>query len=119
MADFGLAKAVSKTSVVGTHTIKSGTPGFQAPEQLMGTCTCPISCDVYAMGGVITETFTSRQLWPSLSPYQIIYKVTIEKIMPDITGVPEELKSTVVKCFAPFDERLSSIQLLNLIGHTL
>ena len=34
LADFGLSKVMNECDVAGTTTMKAGTPGFQAPEQL-------------------------------------------------------------------------------------
>ena len=34
LTDFGLAKAMGATTVLGTRTMMAGSPGYQAPEQL-------------------------------------------------------------------------------------
>ena len=51
VADFGLARAISATRAIETHTMLSGTTGFQAPEQLKQE-NIDARCDVYAFGGV-------------------------------------------------------------------
>ena len=48
----------------------TGTPGFQAPEQLSGTH-IGVECDVYAFGAVMVVLFSERPVWPNLSPYQM------------------------------------------------
>ena len=56
LADFGLAKVVTESGTTTSSTLIGGTPGFQAPEQLKGGKLTP-KCDIYALGGVITELF--------------------------------------------------------------
>ena len=76
VADFGLARAISATRAIGTHNMLSGTPRFQAPEQLKQE-NIGVLCDVYAFGGVLVELFGGRPLWPMLSHFQIMYNVTV------------------------------------------
>ena len=88
MADFGLARLITNTGGTSTKTTtKCGTPAFQAPEQFKDE---PITCkaDVYAVGCVLVELFGGRPLWPNLQPFQIMYKVGIEKILPEHSHVP-------------------------------
>ena len=59
MADFGL---LNDCDLVGSTTMRAGTPGFQAPEQLQGK-SISSKCDVYSLGGVITELFGEVPLW--------------------------------------------------------
>lgn len=77
IADFGLAISMRKTNVLGTATMRSGTPGFQFPEQLKGEAVTEKS-DIYAFGGVMTELFGEKPLWDQLSPYTITFKVACE-----------------------------------------
>ena len=64
--------------MAGTKTMMSGTPGFQAPEQLQAL-EASIKCDVYAVGGVLLELFGERPIWDKLTPSQIICKVVVAK----------------------------------------
>ena len=70
----------------GTRTMLTGTPGFQSPEQLQ-VSSIGIECDVYAIGAVMVVMFTEKPLWPSLTPFQIMHKVTIEKEKPSVDAV--------------------------------
>ena len=54
----------------------AGSPGYQAPQQLQDKGL------IYALGAVLLVLFGERQVWTSLSPFQIMYKVTIEQKMP-------------------------------------
>ena len=52
LADFGLSRVISSSHLLGTKTIQSGTPGFQAPEQLRAEA-IDVGADVYAFGALI------------------------------------------------------------------
>jgi serine/threonine-protein kinase len=67
LADFGLSKMFSDSDMAGSTTMRCGTPGFQAPEQLEGR-SISTKCDVYAFGGILTELCGELPLWP---PHQI------------------------------------------------
>lgn len=45
LTDFGLAKAMGATAVMGTRTMMAGSPGNQAPEQLRAESLEP-HCDI-------------------------------------------------------------------------
>lgn len=70
--------------MAGTKTMMSGTPGFQAPEQLQAL-EANIKCDVYGVGGVLLELFGERPIWDKLTPSQIICKVVVAKECPDVS----------------------------------
>ena len=52
----------------------AGTLGFHPREQLQAS-SIGIECDVYAVGTVMVVMFSERQVWPTLTPFQIINKV--------------------------------------------
>ncbi len=69
LADFGLAKILSSSSVHGkTHT-RSGTPGYMAPERLRGNVE-PAS-DLYSLAVIAYEFFAGRRPYVGENPYQI------------------------------------------------
>ena len=49
--------------------MQSGTPGFQAPEQLLAE-TIDVGADVYAFGALLIELFGEKAIWEGLTPYQ-------------------------------------------------
>jgi serine/threonine protein kinase len=69
--DFGLARALveipggSKLTLQGTIM---GTPQYMAPEQIVGKGPVDHRCDIYAVGAMFFEMFTSRPLYPAESP---------------------------------------------------
>ena len=75
----------------------AGTPGFQAPEQLSGTH-IGIECDVNAYGAGVVVLFSERPVWPNLSPYQIMFTVTLEKknITDNLTALRAAHKLLIV-----------------------
>ena len=116
LSDFGLSKVMTETAQIGTRTMLAGTPGFQPPEQLQAQ-SIGIHCDVYAVGAVVLVLFTERPLWPSLTPFQIMHKVTIENEKPDTTSLPPNLVSVCSKCFEEMNSRpLISVILKELIN---
>lgn len=103
LTDFGLSHTMANTSAIGTKTAMAGSPGFQIPEQLQALKKdiAPPS-DVYAFGCVLITLFRGLPLWPELTPYQIMCKVTVQKEKPCMAGLPEELKSLSTKCLDNF-----------------
>ena len=69
LTDFGL-------SLIGTKTGQAGSPGYHLPKQLRALKKeiGPPS-DVFAFGYVNCHTLP---LWPALTPFQIMHKVTVE-----------------------------------------
>ena len=92
----------------------AGTPGFQPAEQLRAQYV-GVECDVYAFGGVLLVVFTEHPLWEGLTPFQIMYKVTVENACPVTDGLESSL---VMLCKRCFDERMyrpSSSQVLDAL----
>ena len=82
----------------------AGSPGYQPPEQLKAEHT-GIHCDIYAVGAVIYVLFSEAQLWPELSPFQIMFKVTVESAIPNVALLNSSLASLCKSCFSSFDKR--------------
>ena len=111
LADFGLAKVLTESGNTTSATLMGGTPGFQAPEQLKGGQLSP-KCDVYALGGVITELFGCVPLWPKMSAYRIMMCVTVEGGFPETKHLPEEIQKVTALCFTTQEKRASVSELL-------
>jgi len=109
VGDFGLA------TTLATHahsmTLRGGTPGFQAPEQLRGDSISP-KCDVYAFGGVLTELFGGKPLWGKLTAHAISFKVGCEGKFPDTDHLPPPIKSITDVCFKPLEARAEMASVL-------
>ena len=111
LADFGLSRVISSSHLLGTKTIQSGTPGFQAPEQLRAEA-IDVGADVYAFGALIIELFGEEPIWKGLTPYQIIVKVALNDVFPDYSRLPLNIQRICSMCMKPKHERSS-------IGHVL
>jgi serine/threonine-protein kinase len=61
LTDFGLAAAAEDVS--GTE-VRSGTPAYQAPEQLRGEAVS-VQSDLFALGLVLYEVFTGKRAFPA------------------------------------------------------
>lgn len=104
LTDFGLARAMSGSTVIGTRTMMAGSPVFQAPEQLRAESLGP-HCDIYAFGCVMVVIFQERVLWLGLNPYQILCKVSINKELPDMSDLTGDMRSTCESCLLPVESR--------------
>ena len=82
LADFGLARVLNVTPTIGSKTMLAGTPGFQPPEQLRAE-SIGTACDVCAYGGVL-----EKPLWPGLSAFQVMSKMTVSREMPVLGHLP-------------------------------
>ena len=82
----------------------AGTPGFQPPEQLRAEA-IGTPCDVYAYGGVLAILFGEKPLWPGLSAFQVMCKVTIEAVKPALGHLPGCIQALCYQCFADVSVR--------------
>ena len=90
--DFGVARAVDASGI----TARPGTPGFMAPEVLLGR---PLTsaCDIFALGMVLAYAVGTRPfgLGP---PEAIAYRVVHEE--PDLSSVNPQIRDVVAACLA-------------------
>ena len=99
LTDFGLSHAMVNTLSIGTRTAMAGSPGFQSPEQLQAIKKdIGPPADVFAVGCVIVTLFQEAPLWPGLTPFQIMCKVTVQKEKPNMSDMPSELSEICKKC---------------------
>jgi len=97
--DFGIARAIDASGV----TARSGTPGFMAPEVLLGR---PLTsaCDVFALGMVLAYAVGIRPF--GVGPSEAIaYRVVHEE--PDLSGLDPQIRGVVAACLAKESLRVS------------
>ncbi|EPH42790.1 protein kinase [Streptomyces aurantiacus] len=97
--DFGIARATGEHAhgpLTATGAML-GTPGYMAPEQILGGATVPAT-DVFALGAVLTFAVTGAHPFGSGPVAVLLYRAAHED--PDLTGVPERagLRELVAAC---------------------
>ena len=107
--DFGVARAIDVSGV----TARSGTPGFMAPEVLLGQ---PLTsaCDVFALGMVLAYAAGIRPFGLGLAE-TIAYRVVHEE--PDLGGLDPQIRDVVAACLAKEpSERPTPARILELLA---
>ena len=101
VVDFGIAKAVAKTSETRTGVLK-GKVAYMSPEQCLGEALDRRS-DVYALGIVLYEATTVRRLFKGDNDYLTMSAIVEGKIPPPTElrpDTPPELTAIIVKALA-------------------
>jgi serine/threonine protein kinase len=93
--DFGIAQAVDATVLTRTG-ITVGSPGFMAPEQILGQAAQP--ADVFAWGVTVAYSATGQSPFGAGPADAILYRVLHER--PDLSGVPSEVRPLVEAALA-------------------
>jgi serine/threonine protein kinase len=101
LTDFGIAKLVEATldTLSGTTV---GTPAYMSPEQGEGQ-PADARSDVYALGALLFELLTGRQLFEAESPYAVVlhHMHTPPRHPRDLrSDVPDALEQVVLRALA-------------------
>ncbi len=94
--DFGISRALDGTSVTATGMVV-GTPGYMSPEQAEGAQPGP-AADVFSLGCVLAYAATGNAPFGTGSAASVLYRVVTAQ--PDLTGVPDRLRSVISACLA-------------------
>ena len=92
----------------------AGSPGFQFPEQLKGE-SIGVPTDVYALGAVALVLFGETQIWPGLSPYQIMFQITVSNAKPNTSFLPSPMRDIVETCLDDISRRPTARQVLKCL----
>ena len=102
LLDFSLASAPADSRIT-SHNDLAGTPGYLAPEVIAGG-EAGVKSDLFAVGIIIYELLTGKQLFSSADIYEILQQVQDAEI-PDISevrdDVPTALRLFLKKLLAP------------------
>ncbi|WP_051854922.1 protein kinase domain-containing protein [Streptomyces sp. NRRL B-1347] len=103
LIDFGIAQAFDATALTTAGMIV-GTPGYLAPEQLLGSHAVVPASDVFALGAVLAYAASGRGPFDDQEIASVIFRITQGDA--DLSGVPrdEGLRETVAACLAPAPE---------------
>lgn len=96
VVDFGISVAVEATALTRTGVIV-GTPGFMAPEQLIGQPVTPAT-DVFAFGAVLTYAATGVGPFGTGSAQMLNFRIAYEE--PDLARLPPQGLEIVARCLA-------------------
>jgi hypothetical protein len=107
--DFGVARAIDASGV----TTRPGTPGFMAPEVLLGQ---PLTsaCDIFALGMVLAHAVGIRPF--GVGPAEAIaYRVVHEE--PDLSSLNPQIRDVIAACLAKEpSERPTPARILELLA---
>ncbi|XP_022771516.1 serine/threonine-protein kinase MHK-like isoform X1 [Durio zibethinus] len=86
IADFGLAREVSS---MPPYTEYVSTRWYRAPEVLLQSSSYTPAIDMWAVGAILAELFTSYPIFPGESEIDQLYKICCVLGAPDWTSLPE------------------------------
>ncbi|MBL1094165.1 MULTISPECIES: serine/threonine-protein kinase [Streptomyces] len=98
LIDFGIARATEGTASLTTTGVSVGSPGYMAPEQILGKDAAG-AADVFSLGTVLAYAATGTSPFPGDSSASLLYKVVHEEpeLGPQLEG---ELRELVTRCLS-------------------
>ncbi|MGP3953015.1 protein kinase domain-containing protein [Streptomyces sp. 7N604] len=98
LIDFGIARATDATASLTSTGVSIGSPGYMAPEQILGKGVTHAS-DVFSLGAVLAFAATGESPFPGDSSAALLYKVVHEE--PELGGaLTGELRELVAGCLS-------------------
>ncbi|SDN58383.1 serine/threonine-protein kinase [Streptomyces wuyuanensis] len=98
LIDFGIARATDSTASLTTTGVSVGSPGYMAPEQIVGSGEVTGAADVFSLGAVLAYAATGTAPFPGDSSAALLYKVVHEE--PELGALTGELRELVGGCLA-------------------
>ncbi len=107
LADFGLARGAGQPTHLTTIGLAIGTPGYMAPEQVMGH-DVDKRADIYAMGVLTFEMLTGRLPYIGSNRMEVAY-ATVNAEIPSAVKInpnlPDELDQLLQRVLAKLPEK--------------
>ncbi|MBK3565353.1 serine/threonine-protein kinase [Streptomyces sp. MBT62] len=97
LIDFGIARATDGTASLTSTGVSVGSPGYMAPEQILGKGATGAS-DVFSLGAVLVYAATGESPFPGDSSAALLYKVVHEE--PELGDLGGELRELAMACLA-------------------
>ncbi|MFE9393358.1 serine/threonine-protein kinase [Streptomyces sp. NPDC006784] len=94
LIDFGIARAVEGAASLTSTGVSVGSPGYMAPEQILGRGATAAS-DVFALGAVLVFAGTGENPFPGDTSAALLYHVVHGEARLD--GLPEALRGTAAR----------------------
>ncbi|MEW2219856.1 serine/threonine-protein kinase [Streptomyces sp. NPDC006990] len=94
LIDFGIARAVDGAASLTSTGVSVGSPGYMAPEQILGRGATAAS-DVFALGAVLVFAGTGENPFPGDTSAALLYHVVHGEARLD--GLPEALRGTAAR----------------------
>ncbi|MFJ6729849.1 protein kinase [Streptomyces sp. NPDC091281] len=98
LIDFGIARATDGTASLTSTGVSVGSPGYMAPEQILGRGGVGGAADVFSLGAVLAYAATGAPPFPGDSSAALLYKVVHEE--PELDGLDGEIRDLVAACLA-------------------
>ncbi|WOX11710.1 serine/threonine-protein kinase [Streptomyces sp. N50] len=97
LIDFGIARATDGTASLTSTGVSVGSPGYMAPEQILGKGATGAS-DVFSLGAVLAYAATGESPFPGDSSAALLYKVVHEE--PQLGAMDGDLRELASACLA-------------------
>ncbi|MEV8426981.1 serine/threonine-protein kinase, partial [Streptomyces niveus] len=97
LIDFGIARATDGTASLTSTGVSVGSPGYMAPEQILGKGVTG-AADVFSLGAVLAYATAGVSPFPGDSSAALLYKVVHEE--PELEALDGDLKDLVAHCLA-------------------
>ena len=95
LIDFGIARATDGTASLTSTGVSVGSPGYMAPEQILGKGATGAS-DVFSLGAVLAYAATGESPFPGDSSAALLYKVVHEE--PQLGEMDGDLRELASAC---------------------
>jgi predicted Ser/Thr protein kinase len=112
--DFGIARALGSTG--NDESNRAGTPSYMAPEQITDGEIGP-PADLFAWGSTILFAATGRPPFGNEAVHAVMRRIVQDE--PDVSALPEPLRSVVAACLAknPAQRPTAQQAQAGLLGH--